>query len=186
MPIFDGFDSTPLVVGESGIIEQPSGIAPAGGLGRETDVYRDIERRLLDSGLFAVVRRHGPTEGGSLNDDITTAVYLDPYRGQKATDADGGQDVEMMHDVTFRLTICVKDTDPTRRDETLDRLKDAACNLIDGQKLANLTFPPFTGIDRWIYAPVDPPWRLLVLEGSFRYATYSYAGNDTADESDYL
>lgn len=154
----------------------------AGPVGRDTTCLRDIADRLRATGAFAEVYRYNPWDYEQAPPDAETVAYVYPLSWSEQDDAAGDGEVEEVRRVRFGLAVVVRDDDPTRRDERLDRLQCVAQNALNGKSLAGLSLAPLTNLRRGEYLPAAHPYKSARIEGEFAYLVGGYAAHDESDE----
>jgi hypothetical protein len=141
---------------------------------RERDI-RSAVRDLLDAtSAFDGVYLTGTPETHGQGFDAVHACAIEPVKEDHQIDDDLGGAV-IVHG-TCNLTMIARDNDDQLADEACDRLFNLACNAVNGQSLADLTFPGFTRITRGTWLKRTPPERRKVATLEYRYLVDTWDG----------
>jgi hypothetical protein len=144
----------------------------------DQDAYTAMITALEGTGVFADVA-FGTTadqrQGGA---DLIPAAVITPVWWSEVDDVDPSV---VVRQVTFDLTLIVRDEDPFMRFKSLDRLTALAQNAIDGTDLGGGCLPALTLLRRGGYdpSPVYPEQR-VVLRGEFTYLVPNLNGHSAA------
>lgn len=138
-------------------------------------VYDDIKAKLIATGEFNLVR--GAEEAGQgpmPSDDPIIATIVSLSARDEDIDAETTQ-----HDCQYEVQIEVRNEDPERLSDVLDRLGNIARNALNRKSLGSLTLPRLTMIDSERGSKSKQPNQTTMLRGSFSYLITDATAYDT-------
>jgi hypothetical protein len=148
---------------------------------RDRDIREAIKTALDATGFFDEVI-HNAAEGDAAVSTIeqkTAVIY--PLSGEISdqwdTLATGAMTIEAQCQIVFIIT----SEDDKHRDDALEQMFNVACNALNKQSLAGLTFPDFTRFRRWQWLPATPPERRLETIFGYIFEVPNAVSFDTAD-----
>jgi hypothetical protein len=141
------------------------GIPPGPGF----DAFSWIAQSLGASGAFADVFFGTVPKGELVGADCLPAAIITP---NDWTDLDETDPTLIVREVSFTLTIIVRDEEPSARYQSLERLTRVARRVIHGSDLGGVALPPLTRLGRG-RLDGDPrhPDQSVTLYGEFAYLT---------------
>lgn len=158
------------------LFNQPSGSPVPDNQGyRDADIYDDIIARLEATRVFTYVSSF-ETVGPDVTADNTYLVKVIPGEGE---DIDICDPIVIERKVTFKLIIDVQEIDPRTRWRIMDQISNVARNALNGQSLANMTFPDLTIIRRYQSGKATNPTQAFVLSGECIYQVQGFDGFNT-------
>jgi len=144
---------------------------------RDRDAYAAVVTALSATGEFAEVFFGTAPDQRSAGADSVPAAVITPVGWAESDDA---EPVVVIRQVSYALTLVVRDEDPLTRCESLDRLSCVAQNALDGSNLESGCLPAYTKLrrGRFEWGSIHPE-QSLVLYGEFTYLVPSLAGHNT-------
>ena len=139
---------------------------------RDQDVFNAIVAALLSTQVFADVLFGPLLDQSMIAADRVPLAVVTPDRWAEYDDVDP---TSILRQVGYKLTLLVRDEDPSRRYDALDALSSIAQNVLDGSNLNGGCLPALTKLRAGRYeAGCRSPEQRLVLEGEFSYLIPSY------------
>lgn len=145
-------------------------------------MIESIRAVLTATGAFDAVRVSAPPEDWGQSAGALRLAVVEPVGWSEIDERDDPSAVQSDRELSWNVTIHVRDEDPLIRDRECDRLASVVQNALSGVSLAGLTLPGLTrcgGRGRWLRA--EPPERRLVVSG---LATYFVDGFDGHNEDE--
>lgn len=158
----------------------PPASAPAGASGgTDWDVIEDVQARLRATNEFDAVYDEMPELRGRSSGERSVAVVLfrDVTEVDEFNDSAGARSIARGR---FTVRLLARDDDPEMRWANLCRRGAVAMNVINGQALANLTFPALTRLRFGRVETRTPPEQALVLDGEYVYQVLGHASHDAS------
>lgn len=153
------------------------GTPVSGSVYRDRDAYAAVVTALSDTGEFAEVFFGTAPDQRAAGSDSVPAAVITPVGWAEFDDA---EPVVIIRQVSYVLTLVVRDEDPLARCESLDRLSCVAQNALDGSNLESGCLPAYTKLRRGRFEwGSTHPEQSLVLDGEFTYLVPSLAGHNT-------
>lgn len=147
-----------------------------GGTFRDRDAFRAIRAALLVAEEFADVLLGITPEQRAAGPARTPVVVITPDSWSELDDADP---VEFVRQVSFSLTLIVRDEDVLTRYESLDRLSCLVQNVLDGTNLGGVCIPALTKIRNGRFDPGSKhPEQAMILRGEFSYMIPAFNGHN--------
>lgn len=159
-------------------------VSPPSGKSRETDILEEIVRLLTATGEFGSVWMCAMEEYQRNGAEDTSIAFVSPESWTEDTDGDDETGPRERRDVTWLLTIVVKDENPERRNKQLDRLANVASNTLNGVSYLNQTVLAWSRLTNGRYSASDHPYKFMDITGKFTLLLNGYDGNDDANNID--
>ena len=145
---------------------------------RDKDAFNAIVQALTDTAEFAEVVIRINLETGVHVAERSPLAIVSPDAWMESDESDP---VVYVRQVSFSLTLVVRDEDPFARYDALDRLSCIAQNVIDGSDLGGGSLPALTKLRRGRYDPrSEHPEQSVDLHGEFSYLIPYFYGHDTS------
>jgi hypothetical protein len=151
---------------------------PAAVRSRDYDILNEIRRLLDATGAFAAVRLHSPDEYEEDAPDHEVKAFVEIMGWEEDSDADDSPGVRERRDVTWRLSIEVRDPHPIRRFQRLSYLAELAANTLNGVSYLGQTVAPLSRLARAAYSEADHPYRQVQIDGKYQTLPGSYTDHD--------
>ena len=140
---------------------------PAEVLYGDPQAFEAILGRLRTSRAFGAVRFGRTIDSESLAGQANSLAVLVPDRWEEIDEVDP---TSVLRRVAFRIELLVRDDDPFRRYEKLERLASVAKSAIAGSNLGGGCLPALTRLNRGRYDQKSlHPEQVVRLEGEFSY-----------------
>jgi hypothetical protein len=163
-------DGSNLVLQDGGSVLLLEQTADAMATARGRDIRKAIRDLLFATGEFDGVYMSGPF--GSFD---RTQCWVFPAKDSLDIDEDYGGMVLIRSET--ELHFAATDYDPDVADQAVDRMLSIACNALNGQSLAGVTFPAFTRITKTKWIDKPPVRRIATL--AYAYMVDSWDGFNT-------
>jgi hypothetical protein len=163
------------------LLVQPGGGTADGSVSpfRDRDAFDAIITALVNTGEFAGVVFGTTPDRMVAGADLSPVAVVTPVSWAELDDVDP---IVIVRQVSYALTLAVRDEDHTARYEQLDVLSCIVLNALDGLNLGGACLPTLTKIRVGRYEAVTKhPEQRLVLCGEFTYLIPSISGHNTAD-----
>jgi hypothetical protein len=144
---------------------------------RDRDAFTALVTALYNTSEFSDIILGRAIDQSALGADRTPLAVIVPTQWSELDDADPTVNLRQ---VTFTLTIVVRDDDADQRFQLLDRLTSIAQNAIDGIDLDGGCLPCLTKVHSGHYEPQSRhPEQRVILTGAFSYLVSTNSRHDT-------
>jgi hypothetical protein len=144
---------------------------------RDRDAFDAIVSALASTGEFADVLYGYPPDLGVVSAGAAPSAIVTPERWAEYDDVDP---TVIVRQVSFTITLLVRDEDAGRRYDDLDRLSSVVANVLDGSSLNGGCMPALTMIREGQFdASSRHPEQRLRLRGEFSYLVPSFTSHTT-------